>query len=308
VIDRLRAVLSQRSGFIGASVLLVVFFVVVFGPLLTPYSPTSPVGPSGAPPGSDFLLGTDFLGRDVLSRVLEGGLSVVSIGLGATLIAYVVGLATGVSAGYFGGAVDNLLMRAVDVSLAFPPLLVILLLIGAFENHIWVLVLGVVLTMIPGIARLARASAVSVSKQSYVEVAKARGDGYLTIFRRDVLVNILSNVLADFGIRFGWAIILVASLNFLGLGLAPPAADWGLMITENRPIIVLNAMSVVAPAIALGLLTIGVNLVSDAYLRAITGEYESGRFLARIMKRRTTRNGVAAATTTLPVPTEEAHR
>jgi len=166
-------------------------------------------------------------------------------------------------------------MRTVDVILAFPPLLILLLLVGGFQSHVWVLIVGVVVVQIPPISRLTRAASLSVARSSYVEAARVRGDSTLTIWRKDILPNIMSSLLADFGIRFSMSIILVASMNFLGLGLAPPASDWGLMISENQPYLSLNPMSVIAPAAMLGLLVISVNLVADAYVRA-TGSSGSG--------------------------------
>ena len=141
-----------------------------------------------------------------------------------------------------------ILMRTVDIILAFPPLMVLLLLVGGFSNHIWVLVLGVVLVQLPSISRVARASAQALRFTEFVEAARARGDGLVTIWRRDILANIYSVVLADFGIRFGISIILIASMNFLGLGLTPPASDWGLMVSENKDLLGSNPYSVLAPA------------------------------------------------------------
>jgi len=260
------------SGGIGFAILVFLVLVAVIGPFVAPHSTTAPVGPAANPPGSDYLLGTDYLGRDVLSRLLHGGTSVILMGLSATIIAYLLGLTIGIAAGYSGRITDMLSMRGMDIILAFPPLIVLLLLVGGLESHIWVLVLGVIIVQLPSIARISRAATLSVAKTNYVEAAKARGDSFPTIARRDVLPNILPTVAADFGIRFGLSIILIASMNYLGLGLQPPAADWGLMISENQAYIALNPWAVISPAIMLALITIGVNLFADAYIRvAFTG-------------------------------------
>lgn len=264
-----RAALRKPGGGAGALILVLVMFVAFVGPLIAPYSPTETLGAPGQPPGHGLVLGTDALGRDVLSRVLHGGSSVILMATTATLLAYLVGVSVGITAGYSGGARDMFLMRAVDVSLAFPPLLVLLLLVGGFSNHIWVLVLGVILVQVPGIARISRAASLGISRSEFVDAARARGDRLDTILRRDVLANILSTILADFGIRFGFSIILIASMNYLGLGLNPPASDWGLMISENQQYISLNPWAVLAPALLLALITIGVNLFADAYVRVV---------------------------------------
>ena len=260
--------IRQPGGGIGLVLLIAILALAALGPLLGAHSPTEPLSSPSTPPGNGFLLGTDYLGRDVLSRLLHGGRSVILIGLSATSAAYIVGIVGGMCAGYFNNFSDTVIMRAVDVILAFPPLLVLLLLVSGLHPHVWVLVLGVVIVQIPAIARLTRATSLSVSKSSYVEAARVRGDSTLTIWRRDLLRNIMPTLLADFGIRFSISIILVASMNFLGLGLAPPASDWGLMISENQSSIILNPMAVIAPAVMLALLTISVNMVADAYVRA----------------------------------------
>lgn len=265
----LRAIVSRAGGAAGAAILLVVLLVAFVGPVLAPYAPADTLGLSGAPPGDGFLLGTDFLGRDVFSRLLNGGRTVILMAGAATVAAYVVGVTIGLVAGYTGSWLDMGLMRTVDIVLAFPPLMVLLLLVGGLQNQIWVLILGVVIVQVPGIARVTRAAAQSASRADYVEAARVRGDSPATILRRDILANISSTVLADFGVRFGASIILIASMNYLGLGLVPPTADWGLMISENQNYLSLNPYSVVAPAAMLALVTVGVNLVADAYLQAV---------------------------------------
>ena len=265
----LRATVRRPGGAIGAVIVVAVLFTAYFGGLFAPNDPTATLGTPGSPPGPGFPLGTDYLGRDVLSRVLHGGTSAITMAVIATLGAYVIGLLIGIVAGYFGGRTDMILMRGVDIILAFPPLMVILLLVGGLSNHIWVLVLGVVLVQLPSIARIARASAQTLRFTEFVDAAKARGDSLTTIWFRDMLSNISSIVLADFGIRFGISIILIASMNFLGLGLTPPASDWGLMISENKDLISLNAWAVLAPAIMLALTTVGLNLFADAYVRCV---------------------------------------
>jgi ABC-type dipeptide/oligopeptide/nickel transport system permease subunit len=132
-----------------------------------------------------------------------------------------------------------------------------------------VLIIGVALVQLPGIARIVRTATLEISTRGFVEAAEARGESTPSLLVREILPNIAPIILADFGIRFGYSIILIASVNYLGLGLAPPAADWGLMMSENQQFIAVNVWAVLAPAIMLALLTIGVNLVADAYVRTL---------------------------------------
>jgi ABC-type dipeptide/oligopeptide/nickel transport system permease subunit len=208
---------------------------------------------------------------------------VIWIGGLATLLSYLVGLGIGLVAGYSKSVIDPLLMRAVDVLLAFPALLVLLLLVGGLGPYVGVLIVGVALVQLPGIARIVRTATLETSTRGFVEAAEARGEPTLSLLVREILPNIAPVILADFGIRFGYSIILIASVNYLGLGLAPPAADWGLMISENQQFISINVWAVLAPAIMLALLTIGVNLVADTYVRTLGSSTIAGgrRFAAQ---------------------------
>lgn len=255
------------SGKVGLGLLVFVVGVAVFGPLFAPHGLATPIGPPGAQPSGSMPLGTDYLGRDVLSRVLDGGLSVIWIGGAATMLSYAAGIPVGLVAGYHRSLIDPLLMRGVDVLLAFPGLLILLLLVAGLGPHVFVLIVGVAVVQLPPIARIVRTATLEVSTRGYVEAAQARGESTPAILRREILPNLAPVVLADVGIRFGYSIILIASVNYLGLGLAPPAADWGLMIAENQQYISLNLWAVLAPAIMLAILTICVNLLADAYVQ-----------------------------------------
>jgi ABC-type dipeptide/oligopeptide/nickel transport system permease subunit len=272
--------MRNPSGAAGVTLLVLVLGVAFIGPLLAPHTITATVGAPGQRPAAGMPLGTDFLGRDVLSRLLNGGLSVVGLGTAATALAYLAGVTIGLVAGYSRSFIDPILMRAVDVLLSVPALLVLLVLVSGLGPRIWVLVVGVALVQLPGIARVVRTAALEVSTRAYVEAAVTRGERMGSLLRREILPNIIPVVLADLGIRFGVSVVLIASMNYLGLGLTPPAADWGLMISENRDYISLNPWSVLAPAIMLALLTISVNLTADAYARSL------GRSIAAWSRRR----------------------
>ena len=253
---------------IGLVLTAIVLLVAVFGPFFAPHSPSELAGGSYASPSSAYPLGTDLLGRDVLSRVLWGGRSVVGYALIATVLAYVVGGTIGLVAGYSRTLIDPVLMRIVDVLLAFPPFLLLLVLATGLGTTPTILIVGVATIHVPGIARIVRAATLEVSVRGYVEAAVARGESMRAILLRQILPNISSTVIADGGPRLTISILLVAGLNYLGIGLQPPAADWALMISENRPGLTIQPWSVAIPALLIALLTIGVNVLADAVARS----------------------------------------
>ena len=265
--------LRTPSGVLGLTILVLVLLLAVFGPYAEPHSPTAPIDAPLAGPSGHALLGTDFLGRDVLSRLLNGGRSVIGLAAAATALAYLVGLAIGLVAGYRRSIVDPLLMRSVDVMLAFPPLLFLLVLITGTGSSVGTLVFGVALIQAPGISRIVRTATLEVSERGYVEAAVARGERAVAVITREVLPNISAPVLVDAGLRFTFSILIIASVNFLGLGLQPPSSDWARMIGENRAYISLNILAVIAPAAMIAILTIGVNLVGDAIARSLGRSY-----------------------------------
>jgi len=262
-------ILWSWSGRVGCALLVFVFAVAFVGPLVSPHSPYTTVGPPAAGPSAKAPLGTDFLGRDVLSRVLHGGASVLELATITILLTYALGISVGMIAGYNRSVLDSLLMRAVDLVLAFPAMLLLLVLVTGAGTGVGVLIVGVALVLFPGVARIVRTATLEASVRAYVEAAVSRGEKTIVILTREIFPNITPVVIADFGIRFGGAIILIASLNFLSLGLRPPTADWGLMISENREIITTNGWAVIAPAVMLALLTVAINLIGDAYTRSL---------------------------------------
>jgi peptide/nickel transport system permease protein len=261
--------LHSPGGVIGTALLLFALLVAFAGPLFAPYSPTASVGEPLTGPSSHDLLGTDEIGRDVLSRVLYGGHTVVLLALAATLIAYSCGLVIGLTAGYTRRFVDPMLMRSVDVLLAFPPLLFLLVLITAAGTSVAALIIGVAIVQMPGIARLVRTVTLQASVRGYVEAAVARGERTASILRREILPNIVPALIADAGLRFTFSVLLMAAANFLTIGLQPPAADWGLMVSENRHYISINPWAVAVPAALIAILTIGINLMGDAIARSM---------------------------------------
>jgi len=261
---RLRRPKSWATAF-AVVVLGSIIGLVIFGPMIAPYDPNTTLGSTYMQSSKDFLLGTDALGRDVTSRVLTGGQTVLMYAAVATVLAYIAGLALGMLAGFVRGSVDNVVMRIVDVLLAFPTLVFVLLLAAAFGRGMPSIVFATALIQATAVARIIRTATLEQSVRGFVEAAVARGERTHTVLIREILPNIAPTLAADIGLRFTWSVLLLASVNFLGLGLQPPTADWGLMISENRGGMDLNPLAVLAPAAILGALTVSINVISDAW-------------------------------------------
>jgi peptide/nickel transport system permease protein len=240
----------------------------LFGPFVAPYAPDESVGSPFETASGAFPFGLDNLGRDVLSRWLWGGRSVLGYATAATLIGMVGGLCIGLTAAYRRDWVDGALMRSTDLFLAFPPLLLFLLVLVTFGNGALPLVVSIGAYHAIRVSRVVRVAAREILVLPYIEASQVRGDPALHILGREVLPNILSPVLIDAGFRFVYSVIIIASLSFLGFGIQPPAADWGLMVAENRAGLELNPWSTLLPAITIALLSVGVNLIADAKARS----------------------------------------
>jgi peptide/nickel transport system permease protein len=254
---------------VGGLVLGFVILVAVFGPALAPHSPTATVGATADSPSSAFPLGTDNLGRDVLSRVLAGGRTLLWVALVATAIAYTGGATVGLVAGYLRGWADAALMRATDVPLVIPGILILLVVIAGLGTGLLPLIVGIALVQAPGVARVTRSLILPATTKGYVEAAQLRGERMAAVIVREILPNISGPILTDVGTRFTFSVLLVAAANYLGLGIQPPTADWAVMINENRASLALNPWALLAPAIMIGLLTVGINLVADGLGRTI---------------------------------------
>jgi ABC-type dipeptide/oligopeptide/nickel transport system permease subunit len=239
--------------------------VGILGPFFAPYAPDEIVGVPYSPASTEYPFGLDFLGRDVLSRFLWGGRTCLVLALVGTLLGYVVGISVGVGCAYTRGWIDGVVMRITDVALAFPALILVLLFVVAVGNDLKYVAIAIAIANAPRIARIVRAASLEIVDLPYVEAARARGESVSYILLREILPNIRSPLLVDVGLRFTYSVLLVASLGFLGLGLQPPAADWGLMLGENRTGIVIQPWPMVAPVVILAVLTIGINLFIDGY-------------------------------------------
>jgi peptide/nickel transport system permease protein len=242
--------------------------VALFGPFFAPHSPSDSVGLPYEGRGQ-LLLGADYLGRDVVSRVLWGGRTLVTLAFVSTALAYLGGGIIGLVAGMQRTLVTPVLMRTMDVLLAVPPLLFLLVLTAGLGSGVSVLIVGVAAIQVPGVARVIQSAALEISVKGYVEAALARGDSLRRILVKEILPNISGTLAADVGPRLTVSILMVASLNFLGLGLQPPGADWAVMISENRSGVSLQPWAVVAPAALIVLLTVAVNLLAAVIGRSV---------------------------------------
>ena len=245
--------------------------VAVIGPLVAPDSPSALQTLPFAKPSGRFLLGADFLGRDVLSRVLDGGWLLLLMAAAATALGIAAGAAAGISAAYLRGRPDGLIMRTVDVILAFPQLVFALLLLSILGPKLWLIVLAVGLTHAPAVARVLRSATLDISERDFVKVAELQGMRPVTIMAREILPSLSTPLMVEAGLRLTYSIIIMAGLAFLGFGPPPPSPSWGTMINENRAGLALNPWAVIIPALLIALLTIGVNLLTDAVGRAALG-------------------------------------
>ncbi|MEV1290985.1 ABC transporter permease [Pseudonocardia sp. NPDC049635] len=265
----LRRTFRRRQARIGAVLTLVVVAVALLGPVLGPLLTGYGVDDfAGRPFRPDGVAGTDDLGRDVLTRFLAGGGPVLLYALAATAIGIVGGAIAGMLAGYSAGdrtsRLDSLIMRGGDVLLSFPQLVLALLAVAVLGSSGWLLVLVIGITHIPRVARVARQATLSVAGQDYVLAARMYGVPRRRILATEVLPNITGPLMVELGLRLTYSIGYVASLSFLGLGVQPPAADWGLQINENRIALIVTPWGVLLPVLAIAVLTVGTNMITDA--------------------------------------------
>ena len=273
--ERLRRARRARSrrrsvgAWIGLALAASVVAVAVFGPYFAPHDPDELAGIPFGPRSSDHTFGTDYLGRDALSRFLWGGRTAIVLALLGTVLGVIVGVVLGTLAAYLRGPVEGTFNRTTEVLLSLPGLILVLLFLGAFGTSLTVVVIAIGIANSLPVSRIARGTALGVREQPFVEVARARGERSWYIVGREMLPNMAGPIAVDAGLRFTGSVIAVASVSFLGLGLQPPASDWGLMISENRSGIELQPWVVVLPALAIGSLTVGVNLFMDGVRRRV---------------------------------------
>ena len=254
------------AGLVGAFIVVFWLVMAVAGPWLAAHDSGGVASDAVfAPMSAQYPLGTDYLGRDMLSRILNGAPYTIGVALAAVLVASVGGTTLAMFAAAAGGWFDAVVSRIVDTMLSIPHKLLALIIVAAFGSSVPFLILTAGVGYMPGAFRIARALAVNVQAMDYVQAARARGEGLLYITCREMLPNMLRPVLADFGLRFLFIVLLLSGLSFLGLGVQPPAADWGSLVRENIIGLSEGAPAVIIPAIAIATLTIGVNMAIDGF-------------------------------------------
>ena len=255
----------------GLIMIALYIVVALFAPLIAPFPETEIVGREFQPWDSTHLLGTDSLGRDMLSRLVFGAQNTVGIAFATTALSFVLGATLGILAAVLGGWTDQGLSRTVDALMAIPSLIFSLLLLSIFGTSIIVLILVIAVIDSTRVFRLARSVAQGIVVMDYIEAAKLRGEGLWRLIIREILPNAMAPLVAEFGLRFCFAFLTISALSFLGLGIQPPLADWGSMVKENAALITFGDITPLLPAGAIALLTVGVNFVVDWQLHRASG-------------------------------------
>lgn len=264
------------TAFVGLLLTATFVIMAVFAPWLAPYSMSESVGEMWLGPSKEFWLGTDNLGRDLLSRLIYGARTTMTIAALATALAFSLGSVLGILAAVNGGWVDQLISRGVDIVMSIPTLIFALVILSVMPSTILILILIMGILDSTRVFRISRAVAVDINVMDFVEAARLRGEGKRWIIFREILPNALTPLIAELGLRFIFAVLFLSSLSFLGLGVQPPEADWGSMVRENRQGIVFGVPAALIPAGAIALLAISVNLVADWILRRTT-DLKGGR-------------------------------
>ena len=248
---------------IGLAIIALNLIVALFAPWIAPFDQATPVGDPWADPDAKHLLGLDNLGRDLLSRLIYAARLSIGLTLVITALSFAIGIITGFAAAVAGGWVDQVLSRLVDLMLSMPTLIFAFVVLSVLGTALPVLVVTIALLDAPKVFRLARAVAMGLVNLEFVEAARLRGEGWWWIVRREILPNAIPPLTAEFGLRFCFTFLFVASLSFLGLGVQPPNADWGSMVRDYKDMIDYGSIAPIYPAGCIALLTIGVNFVVD---------------------------------------------
>jgi peptide/nickel transport system permease protein len=262
----LRRLRQDKVGLAGIILVLAIILLALLAPVIAPGDPTETnlalaFRPAGSP---DHLLGTDLYGRDILSRVIWGGRPSLAVGFVATCFALAIGATLGIVIGFYGGWFDTLSMRVIDVMLAFPYLLLAIVIVGALGPGLFNATLAVAITAIPFWVRLIRGMVISFKNEQFVEAGRAMGATNAHLMRSAILPNVAPYIIVAFSINIGYLILEAASLSFLGLGAQPPSPEWGAMLAENRNYLTLAPITVIAPGAAIFLIVLGLSLFGDA--------------------------------------------
>jgi peptide/nickel transport system permease protein len=256
---------------IGVALVGLIVLVAIVGPYLAPYGPSTPVGAPNSNPGGKAVLGTDYLGQDVLSRVLYGGRSILVMAVIATAIGLVAGAAIGLVAAYSRNALDDTLMRGMDVIMALPQIMLALVAVAIIGPHAWVIVAAIALTTAPRIARVARGAAQPIVERDFIAASEAMGVPRWRIISGELLPNCLGPLMVEASLRLTYSVAVIAALAFLGLSPNPNGANWGTMINQNEIVLAVQPWGALAPIIAIALLTMGTGLIGDGIARTAAG-------------------------------------
>jgi peptide/nickel transport system permease protein len=262
---------APLSAWFGFLVIAAYTVVALTAPAIAPYGEAQVLGEAFAPWNSEFLLGTDQLGRDMLSRLIYGARNTVGIAFATTLLSFVVGSTFGLVAALHRGWTDQILSRGVDVLMSVPSLIFSLMLLSIVGSSVASLIVIIALLDATRVFRLARAVGLSVAVMDYVEAARLRGENSRWIIINEILPNVMPPLIAEFGLRFCFVFLTISALSFLGVGIQPPTADWGSMVRDNATLITYGDITPLLPAAAIALLTVAVNFVVDWLLHSASG-------------------------------------
>lgn len=264
------------SAWIGMFGIALALICAIFAPWLAPYSETDIVGNVWAPADGQYIFGLDNLGRDILSRLIYGARTTLFVALGSTVISFSLGIILSFTAAVSRGVIDTVFSRVNDLMMSIPTLIFALVVLAVLPQNILVLILVMAVLDSTRVYRLGRAVALDVAVMEFVEAAKLRGEGKIWIIFHEILPNTLSPLLAEFGMRFAFAILFLSTLSFLGLGIQPPTSDWGGMVKDNKDGIIFGVTAALVPGGAIATLAVCINLVVDWLLKR-TSSLKGGR-------------------------------
>lgn len=259
-----RTIVKDKVGLAGGIIVVTILLAALFAPLVAPYDPAAMSSWRLSAPNSVFWLGSDEAGRDLLSRSIYGARTSLTVSMTVIACASVIGVSLGLVAGYYRGVADNLIMRVMDVLFAFPTLLLALAVVAALGTALHNLILALVIVFIPTFARIARSAAITLSREPFVESAHAIGARDSYILFRYILPNALAPIAVQITISLAYAILVEASLGYLGLGVQPPASSWGAMLASGKAFVEISVWPSVVPGVCIFLVVLGFNLLGDA--------------------------------------------
>ena len=266
--NRWRKALSSPLTVIGLTLVAIHVFLALFAPFVAPYSISAIHTDGLTPPSPEHWMGTDQIGRDYLSRIMSGGRVALLVATGGVFAALIVGTGLGLAAGYFGGWIDDVVMRLTDTLMSVPELLLIAILVLTFGKDLLALSIIVAIVYTPGVVRVVRAKTITICALDYVRAAELRGEPTLFILLREIAPNLTGLLAVELAIRISSAVLKISALSFLGLGISQPTPDWGLMVQEAMVVVFTDPWFLILPAIALSSLIIGINFTVDGLARA----------------------------------------